>query len=169
MARKLNDQEYRNLRVHTLNTSENMLKRPLQLFEREIFLFPRLCAEPKCREWNGNFLTDCKKCHQTTYCKTSPDHLPTSHEKWCKSNLIYQKLVSRQKILGRIDPILPAKILTKAISLPENIDETINLMYTNTTGSYVKIFFGECFIIFLFQPFKTIVYTPVCHRWPPSL
>ena len=145
MSKKLNDQEYRNLRIHTLNTVENMLKRPLQAYEREILLFPRMCVEPKCREWVQFLLMECKNCRQVSYCKANPEHLSSSHDKWCKSYLLYQKLVLRQKILGRIDPILPAKILMESISLPQNIDETFKIMYKNTTGNFGK----------LIQKFKT--------------
>lgn len=63
-ARILNDNDYRSLRVHTLNLCENLLKRPLQTYEREILLFPRLCSMATCREWRQNQLTDCPNCTQ---------------------------------------------------------------------------------------------------------
>lgn len=63
-ARILNDSDYRSLRVHTLNMCENILKRPLQTFEREILLFPRLCSRSSCREWRQNLLVDCPNCTQ---------------------------------------------------------------------------------------------------------
>lgn len=63
-ARILNDNDYRSLRVHTLNLCENLLKRPLQTYEREILLFPRLCSHTSCREWRPNLLADCSGCGQ---------------------------------------------------------------------------------------------------------
>lgn len=65
-ARILNDDDYRSLRVHTLNLCENSLKRHLQPFEREILLFPRLCSTGACREWRQNLLTECKSCGQVS-------------------------------------------------------------------------------------------------------
>lgn len=66
-ARILNDDDYRSLRVHTLNLCENALQRHLQPFEREILLFPRLCATGTCREWRQQLLTECKSCGQVSY------------------------------------------------------------------------------------------------------
>lgn len=65
-ARILNNNDYRSLRVHTLNICENLLKRPLQTYEREILLFPRLCSTTNCREWRQNLLSDCTICRQAT-------------------------------------------------------------------------------------------------------
>lgn len=66
-ARILNNHDYRSLRVHTLNLCENFMKRPLQTFEREILLFPRLCSTPTCREWRQNLLSDCGNCGQVIF------------------------------------------------------------------------------------------------------
>uniref|UniRef100_A0A8W7PHE9 MYND-type domain-containing protein n=1 Tax=Anopheles coluzzii TaxID=1518534 RepID=A0A8W7PHE9_ANOCL len=66
LARKLNVPEYRNLRVHTLNQIELTLKRPMQAYEREIVLFPRICLTPECREWRQELLTECTDCRQQT-------------------------------------------------------------------------------------------------------
>uniref|UniRef100_A0A1Q3FK86 Putative vegetative cell wall protein gp1 n=1 Tax=Culex tarsalis TaxID=7177 RepID=A0A1Q3FK86_CULTA len=134
MAHKLTDDEYRNLRVHTLNQSEQMLRRPLQAFEREILLFPRTCCSPNCREWRQNLLSECKDCRQVSFCTEHPDHLPPSHKQWCKSYFLFQKLILRQKILGRIEPVLPVRIASKSFTVPPNIDEVIKLLYKNSNA-----------------------------------
>ncbi|KAL1402675.1 hypothetical protein pipiens_005996, partial [Culex pipiens pipiens] len=133
MAHKLTDDEYRNLRVHTLNQSEQMLRRPLQAFEREILLFPRTCSSPSCREWRQNLLSECKDCRQVSFCTDHPDHLPAAHKQWCKSYFLFQKLILRQKILGRIEPVLPVRIASKSFTVPPNIDEVMKLLYKNST------------------------------------
>lgn len=135
MAHKLTDDEYRNLRVHTLNQSEQMLRRPLQAFEREILLFPRTCSSPSCREWRQNLLSECKDCRQVSFCTDHPDHLPAAHKQWCKSYFLFQKLILRQKILGRIEPVLPVRIASKSFTVPPNIDEVMKLLYKNSTGN----------------------------------
>lgn len=134
MAHKLNDEMYRNLRVHTLNQCEQTLNRPLQPFEREILLFPRICCSPICRQWRQNLLTECKDCRQVSFCAEHPDHLLPTHQKWCKSFFLFQKLILRQKILGRIEPVLPIRIAGKSFSIPPNMDEVIKLLYKNSNA-----------------------------------
>lgn len=134
MAHTLSDEEYRNLRVYTLNLSEQMLKRPLQAFEREVLLFPRTCCSPSCREWRQDLLTECKNCRQVSFCSAHPDHLLPTHDQWCKAFFLFQKLILRQKILGRIEPVLPIRIAGKSFQLPPNIDEVIKLLYKNSNG-----------------------------------
>uniref|UniRef100_A0A182YJD2 MYND-type domain-containing protein n=1 Tax=Anopheles stephensi TaxID=30069 RepID=A0A182YJD2_ANOST len=133
LARKLNVQEYRNLRVHTLNQIELSLKRSMLAFEREIVLFPRICITPDCREWRQELLTECTDCRQVSYCTANPAHLQASHRRWCKAYLLFQKLILRQRILGRIEPVLPARILSKPTPLPANIDEAFKHLYKNST------------------------------------
>ncbi|XP_035794021.1 uncharacterized protein LOC118467535 [Anopheles albimanus] len=135
LARKLNVQEYRNLRVHTLNQIELTLKRQLQPYEREIVLFPRICLAPDCREWRQELLTECKDCRQVSYCAAQPAHLLlAAHARWCKAYLLFQKLILRQRILGRIEPVLPTRIITKSSPLPINIDETIKQLYKSSSA-----------------------------------
>uniref|UniRef100_A0A182Q307 MYND-type domain-containing protein n=1 Tax=Anopheles farauti TaxID=69004 RepID=A0A182Q307_9DIPT len=133
LARKLNVQEYRNLRVHTLNQIELSLRRPMQAFEREIVLFPRICLAPDCREWRQELLIECTDCRQVSYCAASPEHLLASHRRWCKAYLLFQKLILRQRILGRIEPVLPVRIVTKPTPLPTNVDEVFKQLYKNST------------------------------------
>lgn len=136
-ARVVNSNDYRSLRVHTLNICENLLKRPLQTFEREILLFPRLCGTATCREWRQNQLTDCPACHQVAYCTAHPDHLIENHQRWCKSFQLYEKLVVKQSVSGRIEPLLPTKIITKPYELPNNIDDVFKDLYENYGGKTV--------------------------------
>jgi hypothetical protein len=63
-SKHLTPAEFRNLKAHTLYLCEQFLNRSLQPFEREIFLFPRLCSEANCREWKSSLLNDCTKCGQ---------------------------------------------------------------------------------------------------------
>lgn len=64
MAKNLNRKEFTTLKTHTIFLCEQFLNRSLQAFEKEIFLFPRLCHDENCREWRPNLLSDCKKCGQ---------------------------------------------------------------------------------------------------------
>ena len=64
LVRNLNPNEYRSLRVHTINLCEQYLNRQLLTYEREILLYPRLCHDLSCQEWNVKELNDCNGCHQ---------------------------------------------------------------------------------------------------------
>lgn len=64
MAKHLSSAELRNLKAYTIFICEQFLNRNLQQFEREIFIFPRLCQEASCREWKPSLLVDCMKCGQ---------------------------------------------------------------------------------------------------------
>lgn len=139
-ARVVNSNDYRSLRVHTLNICENLLKRPLQTFEREILLFPRLCGTASCREWRQNQLTDCSSCHQVAHCTAHPEHLIDNHQRWCKSFQLYEKLVVKQSVSGRIEPMLPTKIINKAYALPNNIDDIFKDLYENYDGKKLSPF-----------------------------
>lgn len=139
-ARVVNNNDYRSLRVHTLNICENLLKRPLQTFEREILLFPRLCGTASCREWRQNQLTDCPSCHQVAYCTAQPEHLIENHQRWCKSFQLYEKLVVKQSVSGRIEPTLPTRIINKPYALPNNIDDIFKDLYENYTGKHYIIY-----------------------------
>lgn len=140
-ARVVNSNDYRSLRVHTLNICENLLKRPLQTFEREILLFPRLCSTSNCREWRQNQLTDCPSCHQVAYCTAYPEHLIENHQRWCKSFQLYEKLVVKQSVSGRIEPMLPTKIINKPYEMPNNIDDIFKDLYENYAGKLLVTFF----------------------------
>lgn len=138
-ARVVSSNDYRSLRVHTLNICENLLKRPLQTFEREILLFPRLCGTASCREWRQNQLTDCPACHQVAYCTAHPEHMLENHQRWCKSFQLYEKLVVKQSVSGRIEPVLPTKIINKPYPLHNNIDDIFKDLYEDYAGKALAL------------------------------
>lgn len=130
----MGDDDFRTLRVHTLSLCQAALDRALQSFEREILLFPRLCAKTSCREWRQELLTDCKQCHQVSFCSENAEHLPESHKRWCKFYLLYQKFVIKQKKYGRIEPPLPSKIMETSYELPKTIEGVFHQLYKNLNG-----------------------------------
>lgn len=64
MAHNLSNEEFKNLKVHTINLCEKYLNRQLKNHEREILLYPRICCD--CREWKPDLLSDCKRCRQVS-------------------------------------------------------------------------------------------------------
>lgn len=123
-AKILDPNDFRNLRVHTLNICAASLKRPLHPFEKEMLLFPRLCFE--CKNWKSAELVDCPKCGQVAYCKENPSHLCASHTNWCRTFTLFQK----QVVGKRIDhPQMPSVILSKPTQLPANMDALLKSVY----------------------------------------
>ncbi|XP_055703161.1 titin homolog isoform X2 [Phlebotomus papatasi] len=133
-AKILSNDDFRNLRVHTLNLCESLTQRTLLPFEKEILLFPRICCTPTCREWRPSLLTECKKCGQISYCKDQPNHCPEDHQRWCPFFLLYQKLIIRQKNTGRIEPTLPSRIFLQRYELPSAMEEVFRELYKNNTA-----------------------------------
>lgn len=65
-SEKLTFDDFRSMRMHTLMMVEQSVGRPLQPFEREIMLFPKICSGPLCREWKPNLLTVCNDCRHVS-------------------------------------------------------------------------------------------------------
>ncbi|KAG6451726.1 hypothetical protein O3G_MSEX007328 [Manduca sexta] len=128
-AKNITGQNYRLLRMQMILSCEKVLKRRLVPWEQEALLYPRICADVRCREWRQTRLKDCEGCGQISYCANSLDHLPLSHQRWCKSYALYQKLVTYQQTKGRLEPKLPTKVMTGDYEIPEKINEVLASMY----------------------------------------
>lgn len=155
MTKHLSPMEFQNLKAHTIYLCEQFLNRSLQPFEREIFIYPRMCHEVTCREWRYNLLEDCFECGQVSeffktlqapfqvenphivnfkvsHCKSHP--LSVNHLKFCRSYALYQKIILRERSYGRIDVTLPHRVLKKLPKLNEHVEETLKLLYKNITA-----------------------------------
>ncbi|GBP03433.1 hypothetical protein EVAR_101798_1 [Eumeta japonica] len=129
-ARDIKGQNYRLLRMQAIVSCEKILQRKLLPCEQEALLYPRMCAEITCREWGQNNLKDCVGCGQIAYCKDKPEHLPKSHQRWCKSYHLYKKLVIYQQKTGKLDPKLPTRVVTDVdFRLPDKINELLATLY----------------------------------------
>ncbi|CAG4972343.1 unnamed protein product [Colias eurytheme] len=128
-AKNITGQDYRLLRMQVIMSCEKMLKRKLLPWEQEALLYPRICSNTACREWRQGYLTDCRGCGQVAFCTDHPEHLPVSHQQWCKSYALYQKLVMYQQTKGRLEPCLPSKVMTESYVIPEKINEVLASLY----------------------------------------
>ncbi|XP_013194766.1 titin [Amyelois transitella] len=128
-AASVTGHSYRLLRMQMIVSCEKILKRKLVPWEQEALLYPRLCGDVECREWRINKLADCNGCGQIAYCSTNPDHLPRSHQHWCKSYSLYQKLVCYQQTRGRLEPKLPSRVMSGPYQIPDKINEVLAAMY----------------------------------------
>ncbi|CAH2098509.1 unnamed protein product [Euphydryas editha] len=120
--------DYRILRMQMILSCEKILKRKLVPWEQETLLYPRLCADPSCRQWKQRMLKDCEGCGQISYCIEHPEHLPVFHQRWCKSYALYRKLVNYQQTKGRLEPRLPTKVLDH-YKIPDKMNEVLGIMY----------------------------------------
>lgn len=127
-ARNITGHNYRLLRMQAILASEKVLKRRLVPWEQEVLLYPRMCADVTCREWRQSKLKDCEGCGQISYCSANADHLPKTHQRWCKSYSLYQKLVIYQQTKGRLEPKLPSRVM-KEHQMPEKINEVLASMF----------------------------------------
>ncbi|XP_046972798.1 FK506-binding protein 5 [Vanessa cardui] len=127
-AQNITGQDYRVLRMQMILSCEKILKRKLVPWEQEALLYPRLCADTSCRQWKQTKLKDCEGCGQISYCADHPDHLPSFHQRWCKSYALYQKLVNYQQTKGRLEPKLPTKVM-EHYRIPDKINEVLGAMY----------------------------------------
>ncbi|XP_053620251.1 titin [Plodia interpunctella] len=128
-AATITGHNYRLLRMQMIVSCEKILKRKLVPWEQEALLYPRVCGDVQCREWRLNKLADCDGCGQISYCSSVPDHLPSSHQRWCKSYSLYQKLVCYQQTQGRLEPKLPGRVITGYYQVPDKINEVLAAMY----------------------------------------
>ncbi|CAH4032250.1 unnamed protein product [Pieris brassicae] len=128
-AKNIIGHDFRVLRMEIIISCEKMLKRKLVPWEQEALLYPRICNNSACREWRQGLLTDCQGCGQISYCTEHPAHLPISHQRWCKSYALYQKLVSYQQKLGRLEPTLPTKVMPADYQIPETMNEVLASLY----------------------------------------
>ncbi|OWR53499.1 hypothetical protein KGM_204933 [Danaus plexippus plexippus] len=154
--KNITGQEYRILRMQIILSCEKILKRNLLAWEQEALLYPRICADVCCREWRQEKLTDCVNCGQVSYCSDHPEHLPSSHQRWCKSYALYQKLVLHHQTFGKLMPKLPKKLFENW-QIPDNMNEVdtqnslCSVMDVSST-SQAMVFGDQAGRLHLFSP-----------------
>lgn len=55
-------EQFRSYRIVNIRKVEDTINRSLSATEQEVLLFPRICNDPKCREYKYNKLKDCENC-----------------------------------------------------------------------------------------------------------
>jgi len=95
------------------------------LTERELLLFPLICADSKCREHRFKRLSMCGGCGEVAFCKDKPEHRGKEHAKWCGAYQIFKAFIMFQEKFGRMEPSLPSKILRE---LPMACSNTKQMM-----------------------------------------
>ncbi|XP_034933864.1 uncharacterized protein [Chelonus insularis] len=131
LAKSLPPDLYRSFRIKTIDVVEALMERRLDLWEREIILYPRICRT--CKKV-GDDLSYCLDCEIDFYCSNHQQE----HKKWCKDFQVFKKILLMQHQHGYIDPDVPVVFYKEARKLPFNFDFLIYSMYENSP-SYRRI------------------------------
>ncbi|CAK9820009.1 Putative protein MSS51 homolog, mitochondrial [Anthophora plagiata] len=119
---QLNAEQYRVYRLELLAILESKISRPLELWEKEIVLYPRICRV--CRRF-GEKLICCARCGMECFCKEHGDE----HEKWCDGFQVLERILVLQHRYGCVNPKIP-KVGGKMWELREvDFDETMHRIY----------------------------------------
>lgn len=113
-AKDASPEIYRLFRIKLIDMVETKIRRPLDLWEREIILYPRVCRT--CRKI-GPDLTRCEDCTLDFYCH---DHA-SEHAKWCKDFQVYRRILRMQHVHGYARPNFP-DITRKSCYLVESLN-----------------------------------------------
>lgn len=132
LAKDLSPDEYRIFRVKLIEIIEQGMKRKLDLWEKEIILYPRLCRQ--CH--SENVLIHCPECKMDFYC--SKDH-QQDHNQWCNQFKLFQRIIYLQKYHGSVTPKLPNRIHKVFIEIKFNSNSEI----TKIKHSIFSLFFRK--------------------------
>ncbi|XP_071445081.1 myb-like protein X [Hetaerina americana] len=123
-AYKITDaEEWRKFRCYQIVDVEQHMGRPLEPFEREMFLYPRVCIV--CRKSDPEKLKVCKECHFINFCTS--EHLPISHKIWCKDLKLLLQLNQYQSQYGLIRPNIPNLHLEHTKPFPKSMKDLFSI------------------------------------------
>ncbi|XP_017879387.1 uncharacterized protein LOC108624515 [Ceratina calcarata] len=100
ISSKLDPEQYRVFRLRLLAIFESRIGRSLELWEREIVLYPRVCRI--CRRFVEK-LVCCPRCGMESFCENHGEE----HENWCEQFQIFQRFLFLQRKHGRVEPWIP--------------------------------------------------------------
>ncbi|XP_037089460.1 uncharacterized protein LOC119109811 [Pollicipes pollicipes] len=125
-------EEWKKVRFKHMTVCEEMLGRPMEACEKEMFLYPRVCDT--CRETTPEKLHTCHQCHSVSYC--CEEHLRKNHAKFCKDLRLLVDIHCYQNENGVCDPPLPDTMLTTYEPLPPNIREFLVVSMLGPVKAY---------------------------------
>lgn len=97
----LDPERYRVYRLKLIASLESKIGRRLELWEREIILYPRVCRS--CRCFGEESATCCSRCGMEYFCEGHGG----GHENWCAQFQIFQRVLLFQHRHGWVDPKIP--------------------------------------------------------------
>lgn len=112
---------FRALRLHNMQDCELAISRPLDSWEKEMFIFPHVCV--KCHEYRAEALVICRRCNHSGFCK---GHRPDCHDDSCAHLLRYKEIIKDQNKFGVSCPTIPPSLISSTLPKLTCIDNTFN-------------------------------------------
>ncbi|XP_012528563.2 uncharacterized protein LOC105832290 [Monomorium pharaonis] len=122
----LSADDYRVYRLKLIELVHRRLGRPLQLWEREILLYPRVCCDCRCF---SRALRCCSACGIGLFCENHDG----GHREWCREFQVFRRVLSMQHKNGYAEPEIPDTLQEGPLRLPGNFDRLIAQLYDRST------------------------------------
>lgn len=122
---ELNADDYRIYRLKLIETVQCHLDRPLQLWEKEIILYPRVCYS--CHRFSMA-LKCCPACEIGLFCENHDDR----HEEWCREFQVFRRVLFMQHKIGYVDPKFPDTFQKRPFYLPDSFDLLMAQLYDHS-------------------------------------
>ncbi|XP_014468613.1 PREDICTED: uncharacterized protein LOC106741307 [Dinoponera quadriceps] len=119
---ELTPDDYRIYRLKLIEIVECRLGRPLELWEKEVILYPRVCRS--CRHFSKALLY-CPDCEIELYCRGHED----GHEQWCREFQVFRRVLLMQHENGHVDPEIPDTFQKDPLCLPDDFDSLMARLY----------------------------------------
>ncbi|XP_076641738.1 uncharacterized protein LOC143352781 [Halictus rubicundus] len=129
---RLDAEQYRVFRLRLLAILESRCGRPLQLWEREIVLYPRVCRV--CRGFGENLIC-CAACGMECFC---PGHRE-EHGKWCEEFRVLRRCLSLQHKHGCVEPKIPRRKRRESV-VDENRERVSDIGF----DELMRRVYGDC-------------------------
>lgn len=123
---QLDADQYRIYRLKLLAILESEVKRSLDLWEKEIILYPRVCRV--CRRFSEKLIC-CTHCGMEFFCEEHGDE----HKNWCEEFRVYQRILHLQHKHGYVNPKIPNAHLEMFVAQSEfDFDKLMHRIYGNS-------------------------------------
>nr|XP_018911935.1 PREDICTED: uncharacterized protein LOC109040441 isoform X1 [Bemisia tabaci] len=122
-ASGLSAQEFRLFRYNLLVECQNSVERQLQLWEREMFLYPAVCTF--CHNPSTKILETCNRCKMAAFCPAHKDK-SAEHEEWCDVLTLLRDFAISEWKNGAIQIKLPMEMSEKNLRIPETFENILD-------------------------------------------
>ncbi|XP_012227149.1 putative protein MSS51 homolog, mitochondrial [Linepithema humile] len=123
---KLTADDYRVYRLKLIEIVECRLVRSLELWEKEILLYPRVCRSCRCFSKD---LRCCSICGIELFCENHK----SGHEEWCREFQVFGRILIMQHKNGYVNPEIPDTIQKSPLYMPNNLDTLMAQLYSCST------------------------------------
>ncbi|KAG5317686.1 MSS51 protein, partial [Pseudoatta argentina] len=157
---ELNADDYRVYRLKLIEIVQCRLDRPLQLWEKEILLYPRVCCS--CRRFSTT-LKCCPACGIGLFCENHDG----GHEEWCREFQVFRRMLFMQHKNGHIEPEIPDTFQKEPLHLLDNFDLLIAQLFGRSTYYFNMDCYTYCSLSHISSIPLTALYSMQisCQNW----